>query len=1437
MTGEDEPREDSSAARVKRRPRLRWRRLLGWAALLMVAAVVILLSSPYWLPTGWLRARLERELEEEFPVEATVGELSFRLGRGIRVRCGDVKLVSEAQGARLELALESLEGEALIGPLLAGRLKVSEVALESVRCRLEQGPEGLGPLLARWQAKAEEERRKEGPPAREEEAPRVSALEMERILITDLVFTLVDEERKEVRQSPKLDLLVEVESLKPVDLRFEVEGGGFIARGELARDPGPAAGILAEVRLSELDLQALSDCLRFFLDSGETSLAGVLREGTVTFSLSAEKDRVDIQATTTVEHLKAQAGAKVGAFSTTRLQVQGAEMALRRDKGAWEFDLKSLPIEAGVFDLRLPEVTAATQWPRNLRLSGRRLSGSLTASARKSDEGITGSLATVEPFSLVEVHLNGEGEPGPLLTAERLEASVKEARVAWRPEHPMDLAFSAGLQFSGVAPGGLLAGLGVPVSVEPLEGDLDIAVTDGALQVASQLRCAGLSVHGRAAGAKSQFGRRSPAFADPAAVRTDYGEVGPFEARVTLRAEDGVLQGVSALSCQSLSVNGETFKAEFEPWEAEARFTFSPSDRRLEVTSGSWSCLLARLHLAAGPEPPLAATLAGLSLEGSLTVAPAGEGWSVAGSGKVDLGPLSLRSEQQEVGGLEALELSGSAEAVVSGGGVDLTALQAEVRVLGARVSESLTRRLPGWPERAGLRLAGEAEVGGTYDGRRWQAEVSGTGQEVGLTWTDERGSVALNLDGLTVSLEAGDFQDGSGIKVGECHLDSPVGQVSWHGVLRRVHGKPHLYVAGHLSSTWEALASQWQALVERLPTKLRETLSSFDFEGPVSLEIVEVSGSLDELKLSGWVNLDGSAVRYEGELLKPAGERGRMPIQVVVAEQVRLEELALELGALPRIRITGDLDREFSQFRTLDITVEEGTPTLKEMRPEWVLLALSGGLSMKALLEDLRQAPTDRPELRFDHLTVEFAGAEPVRLELDGQVTISPEALKSDDLRVSLDGRQMQVSFLLEGYLELLSRLSQPPEEGVELSPEVMAHLELDLRADVLDLTGLQRLLLTSPSTGPVPLDLARGGESVVPQPVVELTPTSDVDSARPRIVARVAPRPQAVEAWLSGWLPVLVAGLSGRGTVEVAEAYAGTLTVNDVEVAWQLRDGVLALEVCRAQVSGGRFDAAGTWVQLDRWPSPYGYTYWAIDWRPTSFAADSVSRRLPGLSFSGRMAEEVTETIRGELTLDPQRFRQSITGRTHTILTEGMLVGPFPVPEHVRRVFPKLNLSEYKFGTMTNVTTIEKGVFRNEMLFNSTMDLYLVGETTPEGEVEYELGLSVLRTLAGPAGEGAPDLGRLPLMRFTGRIEGTRFVALKPDWISPADLVAELLTEGLYTTLKEGVLDLGYLRGLEQKLPVPGLDLLIGGLDFLLDITIRLIPGLGKKEPESKP
>jgi len=105
VTADDQPREDASAARVTRRPRLRWRRLLGWTALLVLAAVVILLSSPYWLPTGWLRARLERELEEELPVEATVGELSFRLGRGVRVRCRDVTLTSEAQGARLELAL------------------------------------------------------------------------------------------------------------------------------------------------------------------------------------------------------------------------------------------------------------------------------------------------------------------------------------------------------------------------------------------------------------------------------------------------------------------------------------------------------------------------------------------------------------------------------------------------------------------------------------------------------------------------------------------------------------------------------------------------------------------------------------------------------------------------------------------------------------------------------------------------------------------------------------------------------------------------------------------------------------------------------------------------------------------------------------------------------------------------------------------------------------------------------------------------------------------------------------------------------------------------------------------------------------------------------------------------------------------------------------
>ena len=208
------------AGRGRRRPRFRWRRVLRWALVAVVAALTVLLSSPYWLPTGWLRSLAERELEEAFPGEATVGQVSIRLGRGLRLRWEQVELTSEAQGARFKVSVDSVYAEAPFGALLRGQLRVPEVTLETVRCELRQGPRGWGPLVALWQEKERELRRRERVAEGERPAPRPGPFQIESILLDDLTLALLDQEGSPVYQTARLSATTRIVSLKPVNISF-----------------------------------------------------------------------------------------------------------------------------------------------------------------------------------------------------------------------------------------------------------------------------------------------------------------------------------------------------------------------------------------------------------------------------------------------------------------------------------------------------------------------------------------------------------------------------------------------------------------------------------------------------------------------------------------------------------------------------------------------------------------------------------------------------------------------------------------------------------------------------------------------------------------------------------------------------------------------------------------------------------------------------------------------------------------------------------------------------------------------------------------------------------------------------------------------------------------------------------------------------------------
>jgi hypothetical protein len=1040
------------------------------------------------------------------------------------------------------------------------------------------------------------------------------------------------------------------------------------------------------------------------------------------------------------------------------------------------------------------------------------LTGALAGSATLSPEQVTGSVQALEPIHLVQASLTAVGESEPLAAVGAASVAAGEANVTWSAGEPAAVTLSGELNFTEAGANGLLARLGLPVSAAPLEGRVNF--------------------HTRSVGARSE--------------------------EVT---------GDAHLRSQSLTVRSAEGEAAVGPWELSTRFSVSPSEDkglkplawRLELTGARWSGQqLSLMGNVAGAVRALSAASSALS--GSLSILPNGEGFVVAASGEGSLGSLSLAAPDGEAVSADALQVTGSVGGTYTDSKPHLTALEATATVLGGRANERVlagAEWLPPGLRSVGVALAGDAELALKYDGHWFDLSASGTGREVVLSSAKLFGPSPLRLNGMRGEVAVRLAADLSEVILNQCQLESPEFEAYARGVVRRAGGTYSLQLLGRLATSWSALGPSWVALAEALPAKLHDALVRFSFEGRASLEDVVIKGPLAQLSLAGEVNLDGSAVRFDEELLKEVGTRGRMPLRLALGERVRLEDLALDLEGLPQVQLAGEADSGLSQAHLQGSIEQLEKAPLKEVRPELARLALSGGLSFEAVLENVRDNGTGWVRLHFDHLGVEVTGPEAVRMELDGTVAVTPASISTEELRVTVDGNDLAVSGRLEGYLGLLARLAKSPEESASgpapLAPdgeetpggaaetvpaargggegEVVPRLRADVRAEVLDLTRLERVVLAEGPAG----EPAGAVVELVPSTVVELVPPEALAAApagggEPG-AEQVAIDREAVVEWLSRWLPRLGTELAASGSVEVGEVRTSRATLTNFKAAWELTDGVLRTDVCQGGMSGGEFDAGGTEVRLDRWPPSYTCIYRTFDLEPDPFVVGMVSRRFPGLSFTGRMEDE--GTLEGLASADPGEWASSVSGETRSMLTDGVLVIPLPIPDYVRQLFPSLNTSTYRFSTMTNEATIKEGVWYNVMKFDGLPQIYVAGTTDPEGRVVYEAGLRVLKTVAGPAGPLVADVGRLPVAHFTGRIQGTEFVALEGTSVTLPELVSRLLADGLYQGFKKGVLDLGYLRSFQESVPVPGLDLFINGLDFLLDVTIRLVPGLGKEKP----
>ena len=115
--------------------------------------------------------------------------------------------------------------------------------------------------------------------------------------------------------------------------------------------------------------------------------------------------------------------------------------------------------------------------------------------------------------------------------------------------------------------------------------------------------------------------------------------------------------------------------------------------------------------------------------------------------------------------------------------------------------------------------------------------------------------------------------------------------------------------------------------------------------------------------------------------------------------------------------------------------------------------------------------------------------------------------------------------------------------------------------------------------------------------------------------------------------------------------------------------------------------------------------------------------------------------------------------TGVAKTMTTDGLVKGK-AAPRFVTRIFPGLNLTEYRYETMTGFATFcSDGVAENDMVFSGqTYDIYIEGATDVENIGRYEVGLILLGTPQSAEWNHAYKQGRIPLLKLKARIENGR-------------------------------------------------------------------------------
>jgi hypothetical protein len=183
-------------------------------------------------------------------------------------------------------------------------------------------------------------------------------------------------------------------------------------------------------------------------------------------------------------------------------------------------------------------------------------------------------------------------------------------------------------------------------------------------------------------------------------------------------------------------------------------------------------------------------------------------------------------------------------------------------------------------------------------------------------------------------------------------------------------------------------------------------------------------------------------------------------------------------------------------------------------------------------------------------------------------------------------------------------------------------------------------------------------------------------------------------------------------------------------------------------------------------------------------------VENFFPGLQVQGRLT--IIESSRQKLFTTTQTSPNYQVGSGSMIFVDGFMVGK-AAPDWVTRIFPGLNFTRYNFTRMYNwFEKNEYGIVHNNMIFlGSPWNIYIEGDSFPDGRIEYEVGVDLLARYESEYWSSVGQ-GRVPIFITTGKIVAGKMEDQETSYVPPHEVIYRVLVKnnaiaGAYRLLRK--------------------------------------------------